>query len=285
MLEDQFSRTARGAALHRAAHQTLEGGRIFRDPYACAILGLTPEEAVAQEGDDESRRRMRLFIAARARFAEDRIAAAAARGVRQVVTLGAGLDTFGLRNPHAGQGLRVFEVDHPATQAWKREQIAAMGAQAPSLTFAPCDFERDDLGEALTRAGVDRAAPIFFMWLGVTPYLTRDAAMTTLRTVARTPGAEVAFDYTEGRDKHDGEARDFHDALLDRVAALGEPIVGFFDPERLARDLEGLGMSEQEDLAVADIAARYFGAPRVGPRRTSAGHLIWARRPIAEGRA
>lgn len=280
MLDEQFSRTARGAALHRAAHQTLEGGRIFRDPYACAILGLTPEQAVAEEGPDESRRRMRLFIAARARFAEDRIAAAVARGVGQVVVLGAGLDTFGLRNPHASR-VRVFEVDHPATQEWKRARIASMGVAAPSLIFAPCDFERDDLGGALTRAGVDRKEPIFFMRLGVTPYLTREAAMTTLRAVAATPGAEVAFDYTQGRARHEGEAREFHDALLERVAALGEPIVGFFDPGELARDLDLLGMSEQEDIGVSEIAARYFGAPRSGPPRTSAAHLIWARRPAA----
>ncbi len=74
-----------------------------------------------------------------------------------------------------------------------------MGVETPALTFAPCDFERDDLADALTRAGVDRAAPIFFMWLGVTPYLSRDAAMTTLRTISETPGAEVVFDYTENR--------------------------------------------------------------------------------------
>lgn len=279
MLEAQFSRTARGAALHRASHQTLEGGRIFRDPFACAILGLTPQQAVAEEGEDESRRRMRFFIAARSRFAEDRIAEAVGRGVRQVVVLGAGLDTFGLRNPHAAQGLRVFEVDHPATQDWKRERIADMGVAAPSLAFAPCDFERDDLGEALTRAGVDRGQPTFFMWLGVTPYLTRDAAMTTLRIVAAARGAEVAFDYTQARDRHEGEARDFHDALIERVAALGEPIVGFFEPSVLARDLAALGLVEQQDFRVADVIARYVGAPPGGPARTSAAHLIWARRP------
>lgn len=279
MRDEQFSRTARGAALHRAAHQTLESGRIFRDPYACAILGLTPDEAVSEEGPDESRRRMRLFIAARSRFAEDRIAAAVARGVRQIVVLGAGLDTFGLRNPHVASGVRVFEVDHPATQEWKRARIASMAVTAPSLTFAPCDFERDDIGDALTRAGVDRGTPIFFMWLGVTPYLTPDAAMATLRAIAATPGAEVAFDYTQRRERHEGEAREIHDRLLERVAALGEPIVGFFDPRELARDLGQLGMTEQEDIDISEIAARYFGAPRSSPPRASAAHLIWARRP------
>ena len=279
MIENQFSRTALGAALHRAAHQTLERGLVFQDPFACPILGLTPEEAVAQEGDSEGRRRMRLFIAARSRLAERRIAAAVARGVSQLVVLGAGLDTFGLRNPHAAEGLRVFEVDHPATQAWKRERIAAMGVEAPSLTFAPCDFERDDLGEALARSGVDRAAPIFFMWLGVTPYLTRDAAMATLRTIAQTPGAEVVFDYTEGAERDSGEAQAFHKELLARVAAAGEPIVGFFEPQALARDLHGLGMTEQEDFNSQEIAVRFFGVPRDQAPGGAAGHVVWARRP------
>lgn len=280
MIPDQFSRTARGAALHRAAHQTMEGGRIFADPYACTILGLTPAEAAAEEGVDEGRRRMRFFIAARARFAEDKIADAVARGVRQVVVLGAGLDTFALRNPFATQGLRVFEVDHPATQAWKRERLVEMGARLPeTLTFAPVDFERDDLGAGLARAGVDRDAPVFYMWLGVTPYLTREATLSTLRVVAATPGAEIAFDYTEAREKHAGEAQAFHDALMARVAAAGEPIVGPLDPAALARYLSALGMSEQEDLDVASMLQRYAGvAPPTG-RPPPAGHVIWARRP------
>lgn len=279
MLENQFSRTALGAALHRAAHQTLERGLVFQDPFACAILGVTPEEAAAQDGGDERRRRMRLFIAARSWLAERRIATAVARGVRQVVVLGAGLDTFGLRNPHAAEGLQVFEVDHPDTQAWKRERIAAMGAQAPALTFAPCDFERDDLGEALARAGMDRSAPTFFMWLGVTPYLTREAAMTTLRTIAETPGAEVVFDYTEGAERDQGEAQAFHRELLERVAAVGEPIIGFFEPQALARDLLALGLTEQEDFNSQEIAVRFFGVPRDQAPSGAAGHVIWARRP------
>lgn len=280
MLEDQFSRTALGAALHRAAHQTRECGLVFNDPLACAIIGMTPQEAAEKDGGDERRRRMRLFIAARSSLAERRIAAAVARGVRQVVVLGAGLDTFGLRNPHAAGGLRVFEVDHPSTQAWKRERIAAMGVEAPSLIFAPCDFERDDLGDALTRAGVDRVAPIFFMWLGVTPYLTHDAAMTTLGVIAATPGAEVVFDYTEGAERDQGEARAFHKELLERVAAVGEPIIGFFQPDALARDLAALGMTEQEDFNSQEIAVRFFGVPRDQVPSGAAGHVIWARRPL-----
>ena len=275
----QFSRTARGAALHRAAHQIFENGAIFRDPYAAAILAMTPEQVAADAVNDERGRRMRLFIAARARFAEEGLANAVSRGVRQAVVLGAGLDTFALRNPHADQGLRVFEVDHPDTQAWKRERLAEMGVARPSLAFAAVNFERDDLIERLVAAGFDATRPAYFIWLGVTPYLSREAVLATLAAIAKLPGGEVAFDYTEGRDRHKGESLGFHDELLARVAALGEPIIGALDPADLSRDLLALGMSEQEDLDVAAIRARYFGLPADSVSRSSAGHLMRARRP------
>src|SRR5689334_8184254 len=127
------SLTALGAARHRAAHQVLEGGRIFHDPLALRILG-SDAETVAREADERAGG-LRLFIAARARLAEDTLAAAIARGTRQLVVLGAGLDTYAYRAPLAG-GLRVFEVDHPATQAWKRSLLEAAGIAIPrALTF------------------------------------------------------------------------------------------------------------------------------------------------------
>ena len=137
------SQTARGAAAYRAVHQTLDGGSIFRDPFALRILDDETRAGLDGIAADESLRPMRLLIAARSRFSEDMLSAAVTRGIRQVVVLGAGLDTFALRNPHAGVGLRVFEVDYPATQAWKRERLKDAGIEIPaSLIFAPVDFER-----------------------------------------------------------------------------------------------------------------------------------------------
>jgi methyltransferase (TIGR00027 family) len=142
------SRTALFVAAYRAAHQTLDGGRIFADPFALRILGELAHTGIEEAADDPAQRLLRLFIAARSRFAEDCLSAAVSRGVRQVVILGAGLDTFSLRNPHAELGLRVFEVDHPATQSWKRERLRQEGLATPSLlTFVPIDFERQDLGD------------------------------------------------------------------------------------------------------------------------------------------
>jgi methyltransferase (TIGR00027 family) len=157
------SQTAQGAAVYRALHQTLDGGSIFNDPFASKILD---DEGLGRLGEiaaNPSLRPMRLFIAARSRFSEDTLEACVARGVRQIVVLGAGLDTFSLRNPYAGQGVGVFEVDYPATQVWKRERLEQAGlAIPPSLTFAPIDFERQSLAEGLAAAGFHADRPAFF---------------------------------------------------------------------------------------------------------------------------
>src|SRR5690349_1789222 len=170
----QPSRTAWSAARYRAAHQLVEHGAIFQDPFAVRILGVPPDELLA----DAPRRAMRVFIAARHRFAEDALAAAVSRGVRQVVVLGAGLDTFAYRNSF--EGVRVIEVDHPDTQAWKRERLAETGiAIPPPVSYAGVDFEKDTLGDVLKLDG-----PAFFIWLGVVPYLTRDGFLSTVSYIA-----------------------------------------------------------------------------------------------------
>ncbi|WP_280716731.1 class I SAM-dependent methyltransferase [Kitasatospora sp. MAP5-34] len=144
----------------------------FRDPLAVRILGEDPDD-LARDADAEAhpeRRLMRLFIAVRSRFAEDALADAVERGVRQLAVLGAGLDTFGCRNPHEAVGLTVFEVDHPATQAWKRARLDEAGIVPPaSQRFVPVDFERDGLAGGLAAAGFDSQAPAFFGWLGRGP--------------------------------------------------------------------------------------------------------------------
>ncbi|MFB9979631.1 SAM-dependent methyltransferase [Mesorhizobium kowhaii] len=270
------SKTALGVARLRALHQISPEAALFRDPYAIAILGeSTPaEQQLAQE--DNRSRRMRLFVAARARFAEDWLAAAVRRGVRQLVVLGAGLDTFSLRNPYPG--LAVFEVDHPATQAWKRKSIADAGlAEPPATTFVPVNFERQRLPEELASAGLKSTEPSFFMWLGVVPYLTKDAIFTTLSYIAGTLGSEVVFDYSEPSENRDAAgqaALAFHAA---RVAAVGEPWISFFIPGELAKSLRDLGFDEIEDLESGDIAARLSGTPK-GETTNAGGHLIRARR-------
>ena len=155
--ERQPSRTALGAAGYRAAHQVLEGGKVFSDPFACAILGDVADPIIAGLSAGPAHQGMRIFMAARSRFAEDCLGVAVSGGVRQAVILGAGLDTFALRNPYSNLGLRVFEVEHPATQAWKRKRLSEVNLAVPaSLTIAAIDFESDELAHGLRRAGCRR---------------------------------------------------------------------------------------------------------------------------------
>lgn len=273
------SRTAFGAAAYRAAHQTLEGGGIFNDPLACTVLGKEVHAIIEEAASDPSQRPMRLFIAARSRFAEDCLSAAVLRGLRQAVILGAGLDTFSLRNPHARLGLRVFEVDHPATQEWKRERLAQEGLTVPaSLTFVPIDFEQQGLADGLGAYGFQSDRPAFFHWLGIVPYLTRDAIAATLRFIVGVPGSEVVFDYSEPLENYPPERRANVAAVGARAAAIGEPWVSHFDPAELSRELHARGYGELEDLGIAEIAVRFFGTPKGEAKGGPGPHIIRARR-------
>jgi methyltransferase (TIGR00027 family) len=279
MQQGQPSRTARGAASHRAAHQVLERGFIFSDPLAIRILGADAEAAIRDAKNDPSRRRLRLFIAVRSRFAEDALATAVARrGVRQLVVLGAGLDTYAYR-ASLGEGLRIFEVDHPATQAWKRQRLAEAAILAPrALTFAPVDFERETLADGLAAAGFDPAQQTSFTWLGVVPYLREQAVFSTLGYIAGLPGgAHVVFDYGNPPTPRSGrgEYAIAHEALAERVASLGEGFQSAFDTDELRARLSGLGFREIEDLGPALIRERYFARQR-GSSPDTGGHIVRA---------
>ncbi|GAA0535084.1 class I SAM-dependent methyltransferase [Paractinoplanes ferrugineus] len=261
----QPSKTAYSAARYRAVHQALELGSIFKDPLAVRILGLPLDQLPA----DAPRRAMRVFIAARHRFAEDAVAAAVRRGVRTVVVLGAGLDTFAYRNPF--DGVRVIEVDHPATQAWKRERLAGAGIEIPpSVSYTGVDFEKESLGDRLELAG-----PAFFIWLGVVPYLTRAGFDSTLRFVASAAGNEVVFDYAQSPALMSPERQAQLEARAERVARIGEPWLTYFEPDEIAAVLTGLGFTSIEDLGPAQLAARFFHRPGLPPD-TPGGHVLRA---------
>lgn len=166
MQTGQASRTALVAAGHRAAHQLLEAGRIFHDPLAVRILGEDPDAIASSAEANPSGRRMRLFIALRTHFAEESFARAVDRGVQQLVILGAGLDTYAYRGALRDR-VRIFEVDHPATQAWKRQRLALADIPLPpTLTFAPVDFERESLADGLSSCGFHPELATFFFLVG-----------------------------------------------------------------------------------------------------------------------
>jgi methyltransferase (TIGR00027 family) len=275
------SRTAERVALRRAAHQIFDEPRVFDDPLALRIVGM--EAAAALEADQveaqkSSVRSRRAFFAARSRYAEDELASSVCRGVRQCVILGAGLDTFGYRNPFSGVGLRVFELDHPAT--WKRERLEKAGIGIPpELSFVPIDFEEQSLAAELGRAGFDATQPAFFSWLGVTPYLTRTAFEGTISFIAALPrNSEIVFDFLVERHFLTPLELDALRRLESRLELAGEPFKLFFEPARLEQDLRQLGFAHIECLASVEINRRYF-ADRADALRilSGRGNLLSAR--------
>jgi methyltransferase (TIGR00027 family) len=273
--------TAQRVALRRAAHQLLDVPLVFDDPLALTLL--EPETAAALRNDPGRFEvgplapYLRAFMAARSRFAEDALADRVARGLSQYVVLGAGLDTFAYRNPHPS--LRVFEVDHPATQEWKRHRLAEAGVPLPpSLAFVAVDFERQTLADTLPAAGLDLGAPTFVAWLGVTVYLTHEAILTTLRFVAQSmaAGSGIVFDYGLARAALSWRQRAVFDRLAARVAAAGEPWLSTFEPAVLARELMDLGFVSVEDVTPDALNARYFAGRTDGLRVGSLAHLMRA---------
>jgi methyltransferase (TIGR00027 family) len=251
------SRTAFRVAMRRAAHQIFDRPPVLDDPIAVPLLGA--DFAIDREREMHPvARAFRAFMAVRSRYVEDQLAAAVAEGVAQYVVLGAGLDTFALRNPYSA--LRVFEVDFPATQEWKRALLANAAIAPPSnLTFVPLDFEHQTLAGGLADAELDASAPAFFGWLGVVPYLTLDAFRSTLAAIAGLPkGTAVAFDYAVSPDTLRPLRRKVFDALAARVAAAGEPFKLFFTPPELNVELRSAGFQRVEQVDSDELNGRYF---------------------------
>jgi len=258
------SRTALRVAMYRAAHQILDDPRVFSDPLAVQIVGEKNMAAFLADPERSEQmtlsRGLRAFLTARSRYAEEELHKAVTRGVPQYVILGAGLDTFAYRQPYHQDVLHVFEVDHPATQNWKRTCLEKAGIPVPaSLTFAPVHFESETLGEGLARAGFDSTRSAFFSWLGVTQYLTGESVLATLRYVASMPaGSAIVFDYAVSPSLLSPKAREAFEKLALRVARAGEPFQTFFDPSVLSSDLMSMGFSQIQDMGPDEINARYF---------------------------
>ena len=282
MQESAPSRTALRVALRRAAHQLYDARPlVFEDPIAVPILGPYAAELDRTPGLNPAFKArpfsiaLRAFLVARSRYAEDQLAQAVARGVNQYVLLGAGLDTFAHRNAHPN--LRVFEVDHPATQQWKRELLATTKLpHPPSLNYVPVDFETQSLPVPLSSAGHNSTLPTFFGWLGVVPYLTLEAFRGTLSFIAaQPPGSGVVFDYGQPRHALPLLERLAADSLAARVKLAGEPFRLFFTPREAAAELAAF--YELEDLGSPELNSLYF-ANRTDKLRMlgSAGRMLSA---------
>lgn len=223
-----------------------------------ALLGPAAVQRITDNPESyqtPERRALRAHVVLRSRFAEDYLAAAVRCGVTQYVVLGAGFDTFALRQPAWAQRLKIVEVDHSGTQDVKRSYLAAAGLARPqNALFASIDFECESLLDGLLRYGVALNEPAFFSWLGVTMYLKEDAIDAVLRSVAAFPaGSEIVLTFA----RPPGDSPSPFDQ---RAASLGEPWVSYFTRDALEAKLRGAGFSNVQFLSPAEAEARYFRA-------------------------
>ncbi len=274
------SRTAEMVAAARAGHFARgERPLVTEDPYAIHLAGGRWRRVIGSSWRHWLVTRVLLrkviptttFVLIRTRFTDDRVLAAAARGVGQLVVLGAGFDTFALRHPDLG--IRVYEVDLPASAALKRERLAGADIAVPEhLHFVEVDFERDPLDERLLEAGFDRGAPAFFSWMGVTYYLAPEAVTETLARVTglSAPGSELTLDYMNAREGVPAEELALFDSLVRFVEKHGEPMITRFDPGSV---VNRMGLTGQWDVLQHEFPAAdpgpYLGGrtdlPRVAP--------------------
>lgn len=276
------SRSAMRVATVRAVHHLLDDPIILEDPVALPILGAQMAAAIQEDPfqfNDPMGRGLRAALLVRSKLAEDELGKAVEGGVRQYVILGAGLDTFAYRNPHADKGLRVYEVDHPSTQAWKKTLLQNAHIPVPDeLTFVAADFEKKTLAESLREAGFRFDQPAYFSWLGVVVYLTQETIFDTLRFVASLPkGSGITFDYCLQRSLLNPIERAISETFGKIIAELGEPWVSFFEPAILIEDVKKLGFTHIDDLGPDELNPRYFFQRKDGLRAGGSVRLLCAK--------
>lgn len=289
------STTALATALMRALHTRADplpllddpwGDRLVPDAVKDRMRARAPTGTPADIALDAGLRASAAYanVIVRSRFAEDMLADAAARGVRQYVLIGAGFDSYALRRPEAARDVAVFEVDHPATQGYKCERISACGIKvAGNVHFVAADLSMEDLGVALARSPFKTGEPAFFSWLGVSMYLTREANLATFRAIAgaATIGSELVFNYADqivfdNSPSEGGESASLSE-MRRTVAAAGEPFLSGFHPIELADVLHGCGLELVEDFSNKQLVDRYdpLGVNNLRPAAPS--HIARAR--------
>jgi methyltransferase (TIGR00027 family) len=275
-----------GTALMRAAHTRLDRPVLIEDPWGDRlILDEEREAMLARAGGGDADALLRAHpsygtVIVRARYAEDLLADAVRRGVRQYVIVGAGMDSFALRRPDSPQDLEIFEVDHPSTQQLKTGRLELCGAAVPqSLHLVAADLSQTGLDDALASSPFRSDSPAFFSWLGVTGYLTREANLATLGAIASCtpPGSELVFSYLNQSLLDSDTAPERLQRVRAQVASLGEPWVSGFDPDEVGSVVRGAGLELVENLGPEELAARYCAGRDDGLAPSHGAHLAHAR--------
>lgn len=259
---------ALAAAIARATHSRYDSPLVFNDTYAFQMLYGHWRWIVANRFLDWLVLRKLLGVlrpvhgevVARSRLSEDALQAAIARGMRQYVIIGAGLDTFALREPGLADRLAIFELDHPASQRLKRRLLARLGTLPRNVEFVGTDFERESVADALRKSCFDPQQPCFLSWLGTTFYLSEAAIFATLRSIAQSaaPGSELVFDFCVSEASLAERDRKELVALKALAARRGEPFVSSFDATQLSGRCNALGLEPVEIASPEQLEKRYF---------------------------
>lgn len=272
--------TAVRVALWRAMHvQADPPPHVLEDEVGLQLAN--PDEGWRRrpDMDPHATSLFRASIVARARFIEDLVVEQASHGITQYVLLGAGLDTFAQRRPEIATGLKVFEVDQPGPQEWKRRRLIELGFGIPEwLRFVPVDFEAgDSWWERLAAAGFDASRPAVAASTGVSMYLTRDAIAATLRQVAAlASGSTLAMTFLLPLEFADPQERIAFEAARKGARAIGTPFLSFFTPPEMAALAREAGFREVRNVPAADLTERYFAGRTDGLRPGTSEQLLVA---------
>lgn len=283
------SRTAQAAAAIRANHYLYANQPVFSDPYAFhftspiwrrVLSNRACIKALNSKIPNQTFGLLTAQVVARSRYAEDQLEMALQQGIKQYVLIGAGLDSFVLRLAQKYSDIKIFEVDHPDTQALKIQSLQKLGHIPDHVEFVSIDFEKENLAHALKRSSYDTKQPAFFSWLGTTHYLKPETTFSTLQTIAEfaVAGSELVLDYSIPYQDLTGLERVGSFAVSKFTYFLSEPIIGTFHSDELHRAVTKLGYVILEDLSAHDITQRYFSNRKDGIRHTQATHLLHLKR-------
>ncbi len=272
--------TAVRVALWRALHVLVDPPpHVLEDEVGLRLVAPDDGWRNRPDMDPDGTRGFRASIVARARFIEDLVAEQAGRGVAQYVILGAGLDTFAQRRPEIASRLRVFEVDQPGPQAWKRHRLIELGFGVPEwLRLVPVNFEHNGAWwQQLAAAGFDPAQPAVVASTGVSMYLTKDATAATLRQLAGlASGSTLAMTFLLPRELLDDADRAGLQASESGARASGTPFVSFYTPQEMLSMAREAGFSGARHVSGSSLAERYFSARGDGLRPSSGEDFVVA---------
>ncbi|WP_408097526.1 class I SAM-dependent methyltransferase [Peredibacter sp. HCB2-198] len=269
--------TAVRVALWRAMHAQVDASPIFEDEIGLKLVA--PDESWKQRGDmhPQGTRGYRASIVGRARFIEDLLLEKINQGVSQYVILGAGLDTFTQRRPDIASKIKIFEIDEPQTQAWKKQRLIDLGYGVPGyLKLVSVDFESGESWlEKLKESGFQTDKPAYVVSTGVSMYLTREANMDTLRKIGTlAPGSTFAMTFMLPPDLVEPEDRGPYEMVIERTAAAGTPFLSLFSPSKALELAKEAGLQNVEHVSRTDIIKKYFAGRPDGLQPSSGEEFL-----------